>query len=882
MSARALKKLRREQEEAKQLAALQAEKEEQEQSDDEDEELLPTRTAKRPLNAFDMLDGTGEDEDSQSAEAHDEEEQMQGTTVSIGNATPGPSMETRTPPSRKKKKKPKRKTKNKSASEQSQPLEAEEGIDEIDRALKELSAKSPQPEKGLTTEADESMAVSEHVWELDATKLLAIDSKHLNPVNEMKSLFGNIALQDYNHSSAQASQRQRDQTQQGGVDLGTALTGRYSPASKGKELGALSKRRNCFVQGHEDWPLGTSGGLSMDSDGTLNHFERHFSIVHNNLYSDTQRQFHLCVRSMQAESMIQLLMLNPYHIATLLQVSEIAKHQGDHSVDGDLVERALFSMGRSVHSSFPAALREGTARFSFNKPENRELYLAVWRYVQNLGQRGTWRTAYEWGKILLQFNTLYDPYGMTLMIDQLALRGRQHSHLIDLCSEDAYGKTWSHLPNIQISLALAYQRSSRPKLARETLALAMHKYPYILSHLASALDISPLPKALWAKSPSTDAEKLYTELYVTGAKDLWNTPETTSLIAEVAETLPHYKAVISKSSPAPKLEISLEEARHIMLLEIPALIALLPRKFTNMPTSSSDVLPPPDSLSDLTQRAPASASDNSAPNALNALFNAAAAAGAAPVTGIQGLLSRALNWFHAPAEAGINNDAEGQAAIQALQDQLGPDAPPGIVEQLLAHHMAEEDSEFDEMWAGRGADDEMFEYDSADSLPDLEQMPIPRHVRRPPAPDPTNDDPDPNPVQGPVQRSLAPTVEDDSDSDTDSPHHLRPHPAHPTHHVFGPRDPEDRAILREASNAPPPPAAPAPPRNHENENDNDPQRIQRWLLSTGLTGLQANTISIGNYVSKLKQLRQRDRDWTVGIVRQRAGREVGDRVAAAL
>ena len=881
MSARALKKLRREQEEAKQIAALQAEEEEQEQSEDEEEEIASARATKKPLNAFDMLDGTAEDEDKESdmAEDHDEEDQAQGTTVSMSSTAPAPPIDPQKTPSRKKKKKPKRKAKKKSAGEQSQPLEATEGIDEIDRALKELSAKSSQSGKGLTTEPDESMAVTEHVWELDATKLLAIDSKHLNPVNEMKSLFGNIALQDYNHSSAQASQRQRDQNQQGGVDLGTALTGRYSPASKGKELGALAKRRNCFVQGHEDWPLGTSGGLSMESDGTLNHFEKHFSLAHNNLYSDTQRQFHLCVRSMQAESMIQLLMLNPYHIATLLQVSEIAKHQGDHSVSGDLVERALFSIGRSVHSSFPAALREGTARFSFNKPENRELYLAVWRFIQNLGQRGTWRTAYEWGKILLQFNTLYDPYGMTLMIDQLALRGRQHSHLIELCSEDAYGETWAHLPNIQISLALAYQRSSQPKLARETLALAMHKYPYILSHLASALDISPLPRALWAKIPTTDAEKLYTELYVTGAKDLWNTPETTSLIAEVAETLPHYKAIISKSTPAPKLEISLEEARHIMLLEIPSLIALLPRKFTNMSTSSSDVLPPPDSLSDLTQRAPASALDSSAPNALNALFNAATAAGAAPVTGIQGLLSRALNWFHAPAQAGENNDAEGQAAIQALQDQLGPDAPPGIVEQLLAHHMAEDDSEFDEMWAGRGADDESLEEDSdrtADSLPELED--IPNHATRPTAPETTNEDPDPDPVQGPVQRSLATTVEDDSDSDTDSLPNLRPHPAHPTHQVFGPRDPEDRSILREATNAPP--AAPAAPTNDENEND--PQRIQRWLLSTGLTGLQANTISIGNYVSKLKQLRQRDRDWTMGIVRQRAGKEVGDRVAAAL
>ena len=86
--------------------------------------------------------------------------------------------------------------------------------------------------------------------------------------------------------------------------------------------------------------------------------------------------FRMAVESMDPQRMIGLLSMHPYHIATLLQVSEIARHQGDHAVFGDLVERALFSFGKSVHSSFPAALRSGIARVSFDKPANRELYLA--------------------------------------------------------------------------------------------------------------------------------------------------------------------------------------------------------------------------------------------------------------------------------------------------------------------------------------------------------------------------------------------------------------------------------------------------------------------------------------------------------------------------
>lgn len=108
---------------------------------------------------------------------------------------------------------------------------------------------------------------------------------------------------------------------------------------------------------------------------------------------------------------------------------------------------------------------------------------------------------------------------------------------------------------------------------------------------------------------STDAEKLYTELYVTRAKDLWATPETTALLVEVAETLDSYSKFWKNSAPAPKLEVSLEDARHVLLLDIPNLIALIPRNFRSLHTAQYDVLPPPSSAQDagLIVRAPATA-----------------------------------------------------------------------------------------------------------------------------------------------------------------------------------------------------------------------------------------------------------------------------------
>lgn len=855
MSSRALRKLQREQELQKQLAAVKAAEEDGGAGTDE-EEAHPVQPERKPLNAFHMLEGgVEEDHDNdEESEMGDEESSAPGQRESHRSSTASPAPRSK---SKKKKKKAKKKANEKT---REPPAPGEESGDEIDRALKEISAKK-NTENQTQTELVESQAPSS--WEISATKLLAINTKNLNPVNEMRSLFGNIALEGQESRSTPRQQRRREQNLQGGVDLATALTGRYSAASRGRELGALASRKNVFVQGKEEWPLATSGGLSMEYDPGPSTFERHYNILHNTTYQETQMHFKSAVESMDPQRMVGLLIVYPYHIATLLQVSEIAKHQGDHSVSGDLIERALFSFGRSVQSSFPAALREGRVRMSFANPANRELYLTIWRYIRNLEMRGTWRTAFEWAKLLLQLDTISDPYGVTLMIDQLALRGRQHDRLVALCSEDGYGNAWKHLPNIQISLALAYLRTGKPRDARRQLAWAMYNYPYVLSALASALDISPLPKVLWAKLPSTDAEKLYTQLYVTRAKDLWNTPETTSLLVEVADTLEHYYGGIRSPTKTPRLEISLEEARHVMLLEIPALIALLPRRFTTMPTSSADVLPPPDSASDFVVRAPA---DGSGASAMQALFNAAGAT----IGATGGILQRILNLFQTPAGP---NDADN--ALRDLQLELGPDVPPEILEQLLEMHLQEADEGHDITPAGLGMDGNWDYYEEAandlssndddSSMPDLEDAPGPQHPRAAMVEEEVDDDAHSGPSGITTGHAVLRHVDSDED-EVEVEEEVGSHPL-PTHRVFTPTTPSES-----------PPAAPVATEVDEN----DPQRVQRWLLSAGLTELQDNPTTLGSYVRRLKMLRKQQQAWVVNMVRQRAGPAVADRVKNAV
>jgi Transcriptional repressor TCF25 len=906
MSTRALRKLQREQEQQEQLAALNA------KGEDEDieglEESVPsaaTMNAKRKkkikLNAFQMLEQADDDEDVTRRSASDNE------GVRPEDDMPGAS----TPQSTQSKKKKKRRPKDKDIEreipirgkiEAEQPKKHLDGVDEIDRALQELDMRK----NVAAAQQDENEALQAHnsknSWEKVVSKLLMVDSKNLNPTNEMRSLFGSIALE-------RATRNQGGPDNEGRVDLETALNGQHSPASRGKELGNLAKRRNIFMQGQENWPLATSGGLGMEATkgpegadsgpGSTSTFEKHYEIVHSSAYRDTQRRFRLAVESMSAENMIHLLVYNPYHAATLLQVAEIAKHQGDHSVTGDLLERVLFSFGRSVHSTFGVSLREGRARLSFGKSTNRELYLAIWRYIQNLEMRGTWRTAFEWSKMLLSFNILSDPYGITHALDQYALRGRQHDAFIELCSESAFGNTWSHLPNMQISLAIAYHRASRPKLARQKLALAMHRYPYIFSHLCSSLEISPPPKSLWGISPSTDAEKLYTELYVTRAKDLWATPETTALLVEVAETLDSYSHLWKNASAAPKLEVSLEDARHILLLDIPSLIALIPRNFRTLPTAQYDVLPPPSSANDagLTARAPGAVDwpGQRGPMGLLAELVRAASRGflgggttataAAPDN--NGRVEH-MNEDHEMNNHDLFNTTLADAnlseadrttilAVLAADEDGDEDSDSGAETRALPQPRAVAINSEENIIGDHHDEARPFSSEDNHSItaPDAGAQavgidaPLPAVQHGPPRLRPTSRPPPPD--TAPRARVVAsappaPTVEDAPES-ANSPQPPPPSSSSPSTTT----DPQNSINSSSSNN-----------NNSITTDQPDPQRIQRFLLSAGLSDLEANKPgAMEEYVRRLRRLRQRDREWIFNVLGQRLGKSRGEAEAEA-
>ncbi|KAK3110530.1 hypothetical protein LTR53_015074 [Teratosphaeriaceae sp. CCFEE 6253] len=642
MSSRALRKAQREREEQEQLEQLR-----QEEAEEEDEtEAVPATSAK--TSAFAAL-GEVEDEaeeDDGGAPLDSDDGELPSSEPTTAAAVPVTSAKKR------------KKKRGKKKATPAQPVAKEEELDEIDQALKQLSTNNTSSQSG-TTAAGVDAAIDE------TSRLLAIDTNHLHAQNEMRRLFGRAALEQQDddehppHDQAVGgNRRQQRRAQQQG--LAQALRGQGGAGGRPGGLAAMALRRNLFIQGKEEWPVATGGGLGMEieerrPDGTVL-----YRFVHNRMYQDVQSQFESCVESMDPNRLVVLLQHNPYHISTLLQVSEIAKQERDHSTSGDLLERALFSFGRAVHSTFAKNLGEGKARLDFRRPENREFWLASWRYMQNLSMRGTWRTVYEWTKLLLALSPEADPYALWLVLDQYALRSRQDLDYLNLSRNAMFKTTLKDMPNVQLSQGLAEIKGGNKGKGKQALFTAIGRYPWVIARLMHELNIQP-PPAVWGKEARTEKEKLHTELYATRAKDVWNTPEMVALLTEIAAAIPSD----TPSAPVNKDEITTPEARHVLLSDTPALIALLPRHFTARLTSSSDPLAPEDSIASYTTTA-SHPSANGVPRSNGSSGDAAESL--RELQTLHGWFTNLFPWFR--PNAGNDGQDEGHEAPRPSEEEI--------------------------------------------------------------------------------------------------------------------------------------------------------------------------------------------------------------------
>lgn len=210
--------------------------------------------------------------------------------------------------------------------------------------------------------------------------------------------------------------------------------------------------------------------------------------------------------------------------------------------------------------------------------------------------KGTYGTALEWAKLLLSLK-LNDPYCMRLMIHHLALRAREFQWLLDLKGSAMmrYWETIGHDRNPAIyhlspSFALASLQLRDGVRCRELLSESMNQVPWLFFRLFKELDLDA-PPSVWGMEPRTDAETLFTEIYVLQTKDLWNTTEATALLMEVAHTIP--KVDLSKIPTVDNTEMTLDVVRSVYLDGKTQVMAMVPSSLLHRSNNSdADPLPP--------------------------------------------------------------------------------------------------------------------------------------------------------------------------------------------------------------------------------------------------------------------------------------------------
>ncbi|KAK9370075.1 transcriptional repressor TCF25-domain-containing protein [Lipomyces kononenkoae] len=560
------------------FAALVDDEADQDEVSDHEEEEEDAYSRPKP-SLFALLGGEEDDDD---AHQHPAEVAMVETLDKVVEADKEQSRE-KSQLSSSKAKKSKKKSKKKAAKTTAANRADDGGFDEIDRALAELNMKSginlaeANIVTGASKQADEKSSAQAHA------RLLSVDTRNLDPGREMRKLFGRRVFE------GEAREVRR------GGPRGLARP--------------LASRRYVLVQPADDWPplIGASG-MTMEILGTEGEVTS-FKFTHSRAYMDVQRQFYMCLQLGDAELLMELLQHNLYHVSTLLQVSEILTHHGEHTKAAKTVERALFTYNKSFHPTFN--ISTGRVRLPFKYYENRGFYLAIYRHVRNLERKGTWSTAFEFLKLLLEVSAEEDPYCVLLMIDTYALHSGNDQFIIDLVESRSFEDRVADLPNVAFSVALAYFHTGNISAAESALETASSTFPWTLSALGFALGLDVPPQLMKFNEPPSTFQQIVTQLYLSRATPLWSSPQTKDLLNSTIA-----KMRLSQPSPParvtdPRNPVSRDLARHCMLSDIKPVLELLPRECVEGEEIwTDDILPPKDNISPYSTNASARGSSS--------------------------------------------------------------------------------------------------------------------------------------------------------------------------------------------------------------------------------------------------------------------------------
>ncbi|XP_071814158.1 ribosome quality control complex subunit TCF25-like isoform X1 [Apostichopus japonicus] len=369
-------------------------------------------------------------------------------------------------------------------------------------------------------------------------------------------------------------------------------------------------------QGKPSWPSITKQGLSMEKASSQGEYN-YFCYQHSKDYQQVQFKFLDAVESLNPNNIMELVRMYPYHLDSLLQLSDISRMSDDTSMAVELVERALYACESAFHPLFN--LTQANCRLDYKSPENRCLFIALFKHIKYVGLRGCNRTALEFCKFLLSLDPDADPLGVLLMIDYYALKSEQYHFLRRLYDEWEAHKNLSQLPNHAFSAALTYFHLSRDEqanidVADKMLKDALKMFPLVLLPLLEKCSIQPdkevsTQSIFAAQVGEPPALTQLVTLFVTRNYPLWKEPEVAEwLERNVRELLKGVTAeedIVSQNRDKRRMRFQRAPRniyRHIILSDIKDVTVSLPPELANIPVMAFDPLPPKDTIISYTRQ----------------------------------------------------------------------------------------------------------------------------------------------------------------------------------------------------------------------------------------------------------------------------------------
>lgn len=473
--------------------------------------------------------------------------------------------------------------------------------------------------------------------------------------------------------------------------FGSHVVNSENRATQGRVL-----KKSKFASPKSDWAPYKRNGLSMESVETKDGIT-YYAFRHSEQYQDTQLEFLNAIATHNPEALLFLTRRHPYHVDSLLQLSEIAKQSGDWTAAGDFIERALYACERALHPQF--SLSTGTARLSYKRSENRSFFLAIFRQIQFLTRRGCWKTASEFNKLLFSLDPVSDPLGALLSLDYHALSAKDYEYVIKMQAEwktdgKLYPVDLTNMPNFAYSAAYAkFKLSEKSKTTQEEsgkmIQEAIKKYPLVYCRLLEKLGEPEVPQTIPLTQIIPNEYMDIMQLsYIERTHEMWKEPEVLEWLKVNGDlcldyTVAHPNIIQQKLLCGQKNEIPLSVCRYIVLIDIQKLMSYLPTSVTGQSYQMYDPLPPTDSVTmyDINERMRTSGSRSGMPNSPGGLMNM-----------LQNLLGRGAQLPDMTRENITQMIAELEQTRNQNQDQV-PGAFPGAENDYVGDY---EDLEVDE------------------------------------------------------------------------------------------------------------------------------------------------------------------------------------------